>query len=465
MTYKTTIFLLILTFMVQLGKAQEKGAITPDKLSKIRQSVERDGDFKARQNAISNNSIKSLSLNRDNVKNIDHEFAYKVDVKGITDQKSSGRCWMFTGLNVFRPKVISQLGISSFEFSTNYLYFWDQFEKSNLFLEGIISTSDQPLDDRTVKWLFRNAIGDGGVWNLLVDLVEKYGMVPKDAMPETYNSEKTSYLQQMVRRKLREDGIVLREMAAKGAKYQELENKKLEMLGDIYKMLALGLGEPPQEFNWRYKDKDGKLSEEKTYTPMSFYKEFVTVDLNDYVLLMDDPSREYNKLYEIEYDRNMWDGRNWKFINLPSSQIKEYAKKSIMDNEAMYFSCDVGKQLNKDEGTLDIHNYDYESLFDVKFGMDKKQRIQTSESGSSHGMALVGVDVDASGKITKWLLENSWGASSGHNGYLTMTDEWFDNYMFRVVVLKKYMDEKTLKILDQKPIMLPPWDPMFTPDN
>lgn len=460
-------FLLILSILIMAKTifAQQKGAVTAEQLKSIRSELKKDDYFKAAQNAVSSNDIRKLVANRSNAGVIDHEFKYKVNVKGITDQKSSGRCWMFTGLNVFRPKVMDQLGVGSFEFSTNYLYFWDQFEKSNLFLEGMIATADKPADDRTVEWLFKNAIGDGGVWNLLADLVQKYGVVPKDAMPESYNSENTATMQRLIRRKLREDGMILREMVAKGAKYDKLEAKKIEMLGEIYRMLAISLGEPPEQFTWRYKDQSGNLTEEKTYTPQSFFAEFVKTDVNDYILFMDDPSREYNKLYEIEYDRDMWEGRNWRFINIPSSEIKKFALASIKDNEAMYFSCDVGKQLDKDNGTLDINNFDYESLLGVSFGMDKKNRIITTESGSSHGMALVGVDVDATENPTKWLLENSWGAGAGHNGYLTMTDKWFDEYMFRVVVLKKYVDEKTLKILDQKPIMLPPWDPMFSPED
>ncbi|MBU0765516.1 MAG: C1 family peptidase [Bacteroidetes bacterium] len=457
------LFVLISLFIAKKAVTQTEGAITPQILDKIRATYKQDAYTKSARNAVTTNDIRKVAINREAAGTIDHEFRYKVDVKGITDQKSSGRCWMFTGLNVIRPKVMKELGISSFEFSTNYLYFWDQFEKANLFLEGIIATKDKPLDDRTVEWLFKNALGDGGVWNLLADLVQKYGAVPKDVMPETYNSENTFAVQRLIQRKLREQGLILRGM--KDTDKKKLEQKKVEMLGEIYRMLCISLGEPPVEFTWRYRDKDGNLTEPKKYTPQSFFTDVVKIHVNDYVLLMDDPSREYYKLYEIEYDRDMFEGRNWRYINLPASEIKQFALKSLMDNEAMYFSCDVGKQLNKEDGTLDINNYDYESVFGVRFGMDKKQRIQTYESGSSHGMALVGADSDESGKITSWLLENSWGPSSGHNGYLTMTDAWFDEYMFRVVVLKKYVDEKTLKILDQKPIMLPPWDPMFEPDK
>ena len=458
--------ILISLFITSVISAQIPGSITPEKLEKIRKSYNaNDPVIKAITNATTENNLQKLTLNRQHIGKVDHNFKYKVSVKGITDQKNSGRCWMFTSLNVMRPKVMAKTGVDNFEFSTNYLYFWDQFEKANLYLEGIIATANQPVDDRTVVWLFENALGDGGVWNLFVDLVEKYGVVPKDVMSETRNSENTSLLQKIIRTKLRENGLILRDLVNQKKDKNFIEDKKLQMLGEVYKMLAIGLGEPPTKFNWRYTDKDSKLSDYKEYTPKSFYDEYIGIKLSDYVLLMDDPTREYNKLYEIEYDRNMFEGSNWKFINLPSTQIKEFAKKSIKDNEAMYFSCDVGKQLNSETGYLSLDNYDAESLFGVKFGMNKKQRILTRESGSSHGMALVACDVDANDKITKWQLENSWGAKSGNNGYLTMTDEWFDQYMFRVVINKRFVEAETLKILEQKPMKLPPWDPMFEADK
>ncbi len=445
-----------------LSKDKQNGTITPEIIKNIKANFKDSKTNKALQNVISGNDINKLALNRNSLNNFNAFFKYKVKVSGITNQKKSGRCWMFTGLNVLRPIVIDKLNLKNFEFSTNYLFFWDQFEKANLFLETIIKTRKKATNDRTVEWLFKHPIGDGGVWNLLVDIVNKYGLVPKGVMTETYQSEKTGFISRLIRRKLREDGLVLR--AKKNLSYKKLQEIKITMLADIYKMLVFSLGEPPVKFDWRYEDKKGKISPIETYTPKSFYKKMVGINLESYVLFMDDPTRPYNELYEIEYDRNLNEGHNWKFINLPAKKIKIYAEKSIIANEAMYFSCDVGKQLNKNLGLLSIDNYDYESLFAVTFGMDKKARIQTFESGSTHGMALVGVDVNKKGKITKWLLENSWGAKKGHKGYLIMTDKWFDEYMFRLVVNKKFVTQDILKILKRTPKKLPPWDPLFTPD-
>lgn len=461
---KNIFLALSLTIMVINTNAQNKD-INSDVLNKIKKSYDRDNPQTiAISNAVRTNSISDLALDKQSAQEVDHLFKYSVDVKGITNQKQSGRCWMFTGLNVLRPKVIKNLNLSSFEFSTNYLYFYDILEKSNLFLEGIIATADKNMDSKEVEFFFRSPVNDGGVWNSLVNLISKYGAVPKNVMPETNTSENTSIMIKLIKRKLREDGLILRDLTNK--KSADLQNKKIEMLGDIYRILAINLGEPVESFNWRFKDKDGKISELKKYTPKSFVKEAIPeLNFDNYVMLMNDPSREYYKLYEINLDRNIQEGKNWKYINLPAADLKKYALKSIKNNEAMYASCDVGKQLDVKDGVLDVNNYNYSALLGVSFGMNKKQRIITHESGSTHGMALVSVDVDKNETPTFWQFENSWGTDRGHNGYLTFTDKWFDEYLFRLVVLKKFIDDKTLKILSQKPIMLPAWDPMFNSDN
>ncbi len=452
-------FIILLTGL----NAQESRTIDENLLNEFRSSIGSDEDIEAIQNAVSSNGIQKLALNRSNLGEVDQYFSNRVESKGITDQKSTGRCWLFTGLNVFRAQVMTENNMGEFSFSHSFNFFYDQLEKSNLFLEGIISTVDKPMDDKKVEWLFKNAIGDGGQWTGVVDIITKYGLVPSDVFPESYNSENTRWMSRIIRRKLKEDGLALREMFSNGSNEEELRKTKNTMLKDIYRILVISLGEPPTEFEWRYEDKDGNLSDLKTYTPKSFYEEFVNVDLNEYIMFMNDPTREFDKVYEIEFDRHIMEGQNWKYLNLEADKIKQFAIASIQGNEAMYFSCDVGKQLDKDRGYLDVNNYNYDALFGVDFNMDKKQRIQTFESGSTHGMALVAVDIQ-NDKPVKWLLENSWG-NTGFEGHLIMTDEWFDEYMFRMVIHKWYIDEETLKILEQEPIKLPPWDPMFQSDN
>lgn len=458
-------FLILVCLPFLLPAQEPDGAITPELLKKIKNKVSIDQDQRARINAITNNEIRELALNRANVGKVDKYISDRVKTKGITDQKSSGRCWLYTGLNVIRAEVIDKYDMESFELSQTYPFFWDQFEKANLFLEGIIRSADKPMDDKRVEWLLKHPIGDGGQWTGVQDIVSKYGLVPAEIVPDTKNSESTRMMSRLLRRKLRQQAMELREMHEQGADEEKMREAKPDMLGEIYQVLVMSLGEPPAEFEWRYKKSDGTLSEMNTYTPLSFFREFVDVKVDDYVMFMNDPSREYYKLYEIDYDRHVYEGGNWKYINLPADEIKPFAKASILNNEAMYFSCDVGKQLNRDEGTLDVNNYDYNDLFAVDFGMTKSERIKTFESGSTHGMSLVGVDLTGDGEIRKWLLENSWGSTSGHNGFLIMTDEWFDEYMFRLVVRKKYVPEEVLKILETEPVFLPPWDPMFAPEE
>ena len=412
--------------------------------------------------ALASNSIAALAVNAENLAMIDTHFSDRVQTKGITNQLSSGRCWLFTGLNVLRAKMITKYDLPSMEFSQNYNSFYDLLEKSNLFLQAIIDTRDLPLDDRKVDWLIKNPIGDGGQFTGVSNLIMKYGVVPKEAMPETYQSNNTSGMLNILRQKLREYALELREL-----KPAQTAARKEAMLSEVYRILAECVGVPPTSFEWTRYDKQGNVVSKKTYTPKSFYEEYLGEDLeNNYIMVMNDPSREYGKVYEIEYDRHVYDGENWVYLNLPIERIKEMAIASIKDNTAMYFSCDVGKFSNRSTGVLDINAYDYESLFRTTLPMDKKQRIQTYSSLSSHAMTLIAVDIDpTSGKTKKWMVENSWGASSGYQGNMIMTDEWFNEYMFRLVVEKKYVPADIMKMLEQKPIMLPSWDPMFAPEE
>ena len=458
----------------QQTAGSHEGGISAEMLSEISKGYEGDADDRAIRNALAGSSIATLSVNADNAAMIDTHFSDRVKTKGITDQQSSGRCWLFTGLNVLRAKMIDKYDLPGMEFSQNYLFFYDQLEKANLFLQGVIDTKDLPFEDRKVDWLFSNPLSDGGQFTGVSNLIVKYGLVPSDAMPETYQSNNTSNMATLLKLKLREDGLDLRKAYAdgrakigKGPKKDvekglktldaQLQKMKVEQLSEIYRMLALCLGEPVKEF----------MYEGKKYTPVSFYEEFIGEDLeNNYVMIMNDPCREYGKVYEIDYDRHVYDGHNWLYVNLPVERIKEMAIASIKDNTAMYFSCDVGKFLDRKKGVLDIANFDYESLMGVTFGMDKKERVQTHASGSSHAMTLIAVDIcEETGKPVKWMVENSWGPSSGYQGCLIMTDEWFNEYMFRLVVEKKYVPADVLEMLEQKPTLLPAWDPMFAPEE
>ncbi|MCM1110553.1 MAG: C1 family peptidase [Clostridium sp.] len=463
------LFLTALTLMAATAWGEQPqtpgGGISPSILESIRSSYKDTPENRAIFNAISNNDINKLAVNTASKNNFDTHFSHRVPSKGITDQKSSGRCWLFTGLNVLRAEAMARHDLPELKLSQNYCFFWDQLEKANLFLQGIIDTSDRPMDDKTVDWLFRNPLSDGGLFTGIADIITKYGVVPAEVMLETNSSNSTSRMNNLIGLKLKEYGLELRDMAAARKSQKQIAGRKEQMLCEVYRLLALNLGVPPTEFTWTRRDADGKAVETKTYTPLSFYNEFFGNDLKrDYVMLMNDPSREYWKLYEIEYDRHSYDGENWTYVNLPVEEIKKMAIASIKDSTAMYFSCDVGKFFDRDRGVLDVDYFDYGSLLGTTFGMDKRERIQTHSSGSSHAMTLVAVDLDADGAPVKWMVENSWGPGA-NDGHLIMTDRWFDEYMFRLVVDRKYLTPEAAEILKQKPEMLPAWDPMFADEE
>lgn len=464
---RNNLWIAALAFGISLSAygQQTGGGISGEMLQQIKEGYQGTRADKAIQNAISNNDINKLAVNAESKNNFDTYFSNKVNSKGITNQKSSGRCWLFTGMNVFRAEAIAKYKMGDFQFSQNYSFFWDQLEKANLFLQGIIDTREKPMDDKMVEWLFKNPIGDGGQFTGVSDILTKYGVVPAEVMVETNSSDNTSRMGNLIGLKLKEYGLALRELHSKGSLPATLGKRKTEMLADVYRLLVLNLGEPPTKFTWTRKDAQGNPVETKEYTPKSFFDEYIGKDLtNNYVMLMNDPSRDYYKLYEIDYDRHSYDGKNWTYINLPVEDIKAMAIASIKDSTMMYFSCDVGKFFDRERGLLDVNYYDYGSLLGTTFGMDKKQRIQTFSSGSSHAMTLMAVDLDANGKPKKWMVENSWG-SGANNGHLIMTDQWFDEYMFRLVVDKKYIDNKVKEVLKQTPIRLPAWDPMFAEEE
>ena len=465
----TTSLALILSFgastAVLHAQSSKDGAITPKLLEELRQSEPKSSTEKALHNAIAVQGMQDFFINNQRPRSIEDKFSIEVQSSGIADQKQSGRCWLFTGLNVLRAQLMTREKSGTFFFSQNYSFFWDQLEKSNLFLEGVIETRKLPINDAKVEWLFKNPINDGGQFTGISDNLYKYGVVPDEIMPETASSSNTKLLGKIIARTLRQTGIQLRKASEKGESLAQLRKRKEDGLKKVYRLLSLNLGVPPTSFTYTLKDKDGKAISTETYTPQSFYERFVGADLRgQFVMLMNDPSRPYYKVYEIEYDRHAYDGKNWTYVNLPMDEIKQMAIASLKDNTMMYYSCDVGRELDRSQGIAALDNYDYASLLGYPFDMDKAERIQTFDSGSTHAMTLKAVDLDASGKPVKWKVENSWGEKTGVKGHIIMTDAWFDAYTFRLVVNKKYATQKVLDLLKTKPVQLPAWDPMFAPD-
>lgn len=445
----------------------KRGGISPQMLSEIQKSVANGTADKALFNAMASNSIDNLARNHANSGAVDGYFSVETKKQNIQDQKSSGRCWMFSGMNVLRSDFALRTDSLTLEYSHVYLAFWDQLEKANLFLQGVIETAKKPIDDPKVRFFFKAPLNDGGTFCGIIDLADKYGLVPKEAMPETYSAENTSRMSRLISSKLREYGLQLRRMVAEGRKADAINAEKTKMLSTVYRMLALSLGEPVKTFSYAFKNKDGKaVTPLKTYTPQSFFKETVGESLDGrYIMLMNDPRRPYYKTYEIEYDRHTYDGHNWKYLNLPMDEVAEVAVASLKAGHKMYSSYDVGKQLDRTRGYSDLDNYDYGTLFGVKFGMNKAERIDTYDSGSTHAMTLTAVDLDANGKPVKWKVENSWGATNGHNGCIVMTGRWFNEYMFRLVVDTRFVSEKIRTMAEQKPTMLTQDDPLFSLDD
>ena len=450
-----------------VGAQTKDGGISKQMLQQIEKQNAPTASDRALRNALASNAIDALAKNQQNAGALDTYFNIETKKQSITNQKSSGRCWMFSGLNVLRANFAKRTDSLKVTFSQDYLFFYDQLEKANLMLQGVIDTGKKPIDDLRVQFFFHHPLNDGGTFCGVADLTEKYGLVPTEVQPETFSAESTSRMSRIIASKLREFGLELRKMVAEGKKAKDIQQRKTEMLSEVYHMLVITLGEPVKEFTYAFRDKNGKaLTPAKKYTPQSFYQEVVGDKLNGtFIMVMNDPRRDYYKTYEVEYDRHTYDGHNWKYLNLPMEEIEQLAIASLKDGRKLYSSYDVGKQLDRQRGYADTENFDYASLFGTTFNMNKAERIATFDSGSTHAMTLTAVDLDAQGQPLKWKVENSWGADSGHQGCIIMSARWFREYMFRLVVDKQYVSEKLLKDYEQKPIMVMPEDPLFLLDE
>jgi bleomycin hydrolase len=441
-------------FVIYL-QAQDAINIDSTLLVNLEHSCVLDAQLKAAQNTLSQVDGDKATQNWGKIIEVDTYFTLHLKDQKITDQKNTGRCWMFSGLNIIRPVIAIKLGCEDIELSQSYLYFYEKLEKANLFLNAIIQTKDKPYTDRSVEYLMKANVQDGQNWLGFVELVNKYGVVPKDIMPETNSASNSGHVNYVLGIKLKQAAVKIRHLS----NIRLITEIKLKALQDVYRILTINFGFPPKKFTWRYETKDKKLSSLKTYTPQQFYHDIVGKVLDDYFPLYSIPTLSFNKKYEIDHNRTVSNKPNMYFVNCSLETLKETARTSLMDSNAVWFGCEVGQESGLDNGLMIPRLYDYESLYGMDFSFSREDLFETYSSTPSHNMVFTGIDV-IDGKVVKWLVENSWGDTKGKKGYFYMLDEWFEKYVQIVVVHRKYIPKDLIAIFKEKAIVLPPWDPM-----
>ena len=438
--------------------------LTPDDLARFSAAFDADPRNRLAANAVAQNDIAAVALNRASVNRINHTYSHLIETPEATSQGKTGRCWMFAGLNLLRLAAIRKmdLKVEKFELSQPYLMYWDKLEKANFFLENIIETRHEPLDGRLVMWLLADPLPDAGQWDMFVSLVKKYGVVPKAVMPETKSSAASRAMNGRLVAKLREFSQTLRAMHGRGVAEDGLREAKAAMLAEFHCMLTIHFGKPPASFEWAWRDKDKEFHRHGVITPLEFYAEYVGIDLDDMICLINAPTldKPYNRLYTVAYLGNVVGGRLVRYLNADVEIIKRAAVQSIVDGQAVWFGCDVEQMLEWDLGLLDMDVYDYELVYGVPFSLDKAGRLEYGESRMTHAMLFTGVDLDGRGCPVKWRVENSCGTEQGDKGSLQMTDRWFKEYLYEIVVSRRYLPPELLAVLEQEPVVLPPWDPM-----
>ena len=433
--------------------------ITKKQVSVLRKDFAANPANKVAQNAVTNVQLPDLTLNRDLVQNIDTSFSIKLDDWKVTSQKRSGRCWLFAALNLFRVGAMKKMKLKNFEFSQAHLHFWDKFERSNHLLEAIIDTADRPIDDRTIHFLLSDPIGDGGQWNMAMNLIRKYGLVPKSAYPESNTSSATRWMNTELKSILRTSACEIRGILSRGGTVDDAREHKEKRVADIWNMLCIHLGTPPETFDWQWRDKDNKFHRMGKMTPKQFAEEYVDIDWENYVCIVNDPRNEYYRTYTVDYLQNVAGGPPVVYLNVPSNEMKAINQKLLEDGIPVWMGCDVGKEMERKKGLWDANLFDVGGLYGVEYGMNKADRLRHNQTMMTHAMLFTGVDV-VNGKARRWRVENSWGGDTGQKGYYTMNDSWYDEHMFEIASPISYLNEKMVAGLEGEPVVLPAWDPM-----
>lgn len=433
-----------------------------DKINEYEKEFLEDKRNIVAMNAATYNGVQKVARDVNALKN--EPFAFNVDIKNgdVTNQKQSGRCWMFASMNVLRNIVIKKFNLENFELSQSYTLFWDKLERCNYYMEAVIEKANEPLEDRVMDYLMSDLLSDGGQWDMFVNIVKKYGLVPKYAYPESQTSSATVQLNKYLCKIMRKYTTELREKVQNEGVEKARELKE-EVLKDVYNVLTATLGEIPEKFDVVLHDKDGKLIEDKGMDAHSFFDKYIGADIDDYVSLINSPTEDkpFNKTYTIKYLGNIVEGRIVKHLNLPIEELKKAAVKQLKDGYPVWFGCDVGRSsiVEDERAILDTKAVDYETLFNVDLKLSKEDALDYGYSMMTHAMTFTGVQMDGN-EALRFKVENSWGEKFGYKGHFVMTSDWFDQYVYQVVVNKKYLTEKSRKDYEKEPKELKPWDPM-----
>ena len=434
--------------------------VTKAQIEEFRKSFDSDPSATVAQNAISNADLSTLALRRDLVQDMDFSFSTKLDDWNATNQRRSGRCWLFATLNLFRVGAMKKMNLKKFEFSQAHIHFWDKLERANHFLEAILETSDRPVDDRTIHFLLSDPIGDGGQWNMATNLIRKHGLVPMSAYPESHSSSNTRSMNTVLKDILRTTASEIRKILDDGGSNNEARRHKEGRMKEIWRVLCIHLGTPPEKFDWQWRDKDNEFHRKGTMTPLEFVDEYVEVDWEEYICIVNDPRNEYYRTYTVDFLQNVAGGPPVVYLNVPSNEMKDITQRLLEDGTPVWMGCDVGKNMARKRGLWDAELYDLKGLYGIQFGMEKADRLRFGQTMMTHAMLFTGVDV-VDGKPRRWRVENSWGSEdSGEKGFYTMNDNWYDEHMFEIAAPKDYLTDEMKSGLKGDPIVLPAWDPM-----
>ena len=428
-------------------------------ISELRKSFLKDDALVCKSLMLSNTALDNAAFDPIASGKMDFKFSKEIKTLEVTNQKASGRCWLFAALNFLREKTAAKLNVENIEFSQNYVAFFDKLEKINYFLESIIDTADREITDRTVSFILETGIADGGQWDMLVSLINKYGIVPKAAMPETYMSSNTGLMNRMINMKLREMAAQLRNAYRSG---EDVSKIKEEMLSKMYESLVICFGMPPDSFDFEYTDKDDNYHIERHLDPKSFYDKYVGVDLSEYVSIINAPTSDkpFYSTFTVKYLGNVVENDNIRYLNVPMDILKDLIIKQLNDDEVVWFGSDVGKFGERKEGIWDIDSFGYDKILGYPLSISKEDQLDYRDSAMTHAMLITGYNMGEDGSPDRWKIENSWGDERGKKGYYIIGKKWFDQYVYQAVINKKHLSDDLLEDLQKKPIELDPWDPM-----